>query len=83
MAQTVDVPRLRTIISQPNSGAFSVPILNNPQYAAPESLAVAGLVLMAILLITRYASRYWANIAVRHVSTTLRHSQEEFSELIV
>ena len=42
LAQTVDAPRLRAIISQPNSGSISVPLLNNSQYAAPEKSGNVG-----------------------------------------
>lgn len=64
LAQTVDAPKLRLMISQQSSGPISVPMLDNPNYAAPANLAVAGLVLIVILLITRYATGFWANIAV-------------------
>lgn len=63
-AQTVDIPKLRTILSEQNPVSLAVPMLNNPKYAAPENLAVAGFVLLVILLITRYAKGFWSNIAV-------------------
>jgi xanthine permease len=48
LAQSVDAGRL----------------IDNPNYAAPGNLAVAGFVLLVILMITRYAKGFWANIAV-------------------
>ncbi|MEP6918967.1 MAG: nucleobase:cation symporter-2 family protein, partial [Acidobacteriota bacterium] len=65
LAQRVDAPRLRAIVEGSNPGApITVPMIDNPAYASLPHLAVAALVLIVILLITRYARGFAANIAV-------------------
>ena len=41
-----------------------VPMLDNPNYGSLENMAIAGFVLVAILLITRYTRGFIANISV-------------------
>jgi uric acid transporter len=41
-----------------------IPQANNPNYAALDNLAIAGFVLVAILLISKYGSGFMANISV-------------------
>ena len=45
-------------------GPLRVPMIDNPDYAALDHLAVACLVLVVILLIIRYLRGFLANIAV-------------------
>ncbi len=44
--------------------AGPIPMLNNPNYGALDNLAVAGVVLVAILLLVKFARGFVANIAV-------------------
>lgn len=45
-------------------GAVPPKMIPNPAYAAPDNLALALFVLVAILLITKYGKGFWSNIAV-------------------
>lgn len=67
-AQRVDVPRLEALLASRPAGAttmpLTVPMVDNPAYAALDHLAVAAFVLVVILLITRYLRGFLANIAV-------------------
>lgn len=73
-AQSVDVPRLVAMVdaakasaeaaSAPIKLAGPIPMVNNPGYGALDNLAVAGLVLLAILLLVKFGRGFVANIAV-------------------
>jgi uracil-xanthine permease len=75
LAQSVDVPKLAAMVDSARSVAAAasvpltrlpgpVPMLDNPNYGALDNLAVAGFVLLVILLISRYAKGFVANISV-------------------
>ena len=75
MAQSVDVPKLATMVDGARSAAAAasaplaklpgpVPMLDNPNYGALDNMAIAGFVLLVILLISRYARGFLANISV-------------------
>jgi NCS2 family nucleobase:cation symporter-2 len=79
LAQSVDVPKLVAMVdaakavqatavaagaSAPLKLAGPVPMLNNASYGALDNLAVAAFVLAVILLISRYAKGFVANISV-------------------
>jgi uric acid transporter len=73
-AQSVDVPRLVAMVDAAKAGAEAasapiklagpIPMVNNPGYGALDNLAVAGLVLLAILLLVKFGRGFVANIAV-------------------
>jgi xanthine/uracil permease len=44
--------------------AGPIPMVNNPNYGALDNLAIAGLVLVAVLLLVRYGKGFISNIAV-------------------
>jgi len=44
--------------------AGPIPMLDNPNYASLDNMAIAGLVLLAILLLLKYGKGFLANIAV-------------------
>jgi uracil-xanthine permease len=60
IAQRVDMTKLQSM----PAGQTVVPMVDNPNYAALDHLAVAIFVLLVILLIIRYLRGFWANIAV-------------------
>jgi uric acid transporter len=75
LAQSVDVPKLAAMVDSARSAAAAasaplvklpgpVPMLDNPNYGALDNMAVAGFVLLVILLISRYAKGFVANISV-------------------
>jgi len=75
MAQSVDVPKLAAMVDTARATAAAasaplaklpgpVPMLDNPAYGALDNLAVAAFVLAVILLISRYARGFLANISV-------------------
>ena len=80
LAQGVDVPKLvamvdgakqaaATAASTPAASAPAlrlgpIPMLDNPNYGALDHLAIAGFVLIVILLIARYAKGFLANVSV-------------------
>ncbi|MBK6470709.1 MAG: purine permease [Betaproteobacteria bacterium] len=75
MAQSVDVPKLATMVDGARAAAAAasaplaklpgpVPMLDNPNYGALDNMAIAGFVLLVILLISRYARGFLANISV-------------------
>ena len=75
LAQSVDVPKLAAMVDSARSAAAAasaplaklsgpVPMLDNPGYGALDHMAIAGFVLVVILLISRYARGFLANISV-------------------
>ena len=74
LAQSVDVPKLVAMVDQakgvaaaasaPVKLAGPLPMADNPNYGSLENMAIAAFVLVAILLITRYAKGFIANISV-------------------
>jgi uracil-xanthine permease len=74
LAQNLDVPKLVTMVDQAKASAAAasapiklpgpLPMVDNPNYGSLENMAIAAFVLVAILLITRYARGFIANISV-------------------
>jgi uric acid transporter len=75
LAQSVDVPKLAAMVDSARAAAAAasaplaklagpVPMLDNPGYGALDNMAIAGFVLAVILLISRYARGFVANISV-------------------
>ncbi len=75
LAQSVDLPKLAAMVDSARAAATAasmplaklpgpVPMLDNPVYGALDNMAVAGFVLLVILLISRYAKGFVANISV-------------------
>jgi uric acid transporter len=80
LAQGVDVPKLVAMVDGAKATAAAaaasgtaapalklpgpIPMLDNPNYGALDNMAVAGFVLIAILLLVRYGRGFIANIAV-------------------
>lgn len=74
MAQSVDVPKLVAMVdaakataeaaSAPVKLAGPIPMTNNPGYGALDNMAIAGAVLVFILLLVKYAKGFVANISV-------------------
>jgi uric acid transporter len=75
LAQSVDVPKLAGMVDSARAAATAasapltklpgpVPMLDNPNYGALDNMAIAGFVLVVILLISRYARGFLANISV-------------------
>lgn len=74
MAQSVDVPKLVAMVdaakataeaaSAPVKLAGPIPMANNPAYGALDNMAIAGAVLLFILLLVKYAKGFVANISV-------------------
>jgi len=75
LAQSVDVAKLAAMVDSARSAAAAasapfvklpgpVPMLDNPNYGALDNMAIAGFVLAVILLISRYARGFVANISV-------------------
>ncbi len=60
MAQRADIAKIQSM----PAGQTVIPMIENPSYAALDQLAIAGFVLVVILLIIRYLKGFWANIAV-------------------
>ncbi len=52
-----------TLPSVPKGLALA-PSVDNPLYAAPVNIAVSAIVLVAILVISRFAKGFWSNISV-------------------
>ena len=73
-AQSVDVPKLVAMVDSAKAAAAAasaplklagpVPMVNNPGYGALDNLAVAGAVLVAVLLLVKYGRGFIGNIAV-------------------
>jgi NCS2 family nucleobase:cation symporter-2 len=80
LAQSVDVPKLVAMVDGAKATAAAaaasgaapaalklpgpIPMLDNPNYGALDNMAIAGFVLVAILLLVRYGRGFVANIAV-------------------
>jgi uracil-xanthine permease len=75
LAQGPDVPKLVAMVDSAKAAAAAagaeltrlpgpIPMVDNPTYGALDDLAVAALVLAVILLITKYARGFVANISV-------------------
>lgn len=74
MAQSVDVPKLVAMVDAAKATAEAasapvklpgpIPMTNNPGYGALDNMAVAGAVLVFILLLVKYAKGFVANISV-------------------
>ncbi len=74
MAQSVDVPKLVAMVDAAKATAEAasapvklpgpIPMTNNPAYGALDNMAVAGAVLLFILLLVKYAKGFVANISV-------------------
>ena len=75
LAQSVDVPKLAAMVDTARAAATAasaplaklagaVPMLDNANYGALDTMAVAAFVLAVILLISRYAKGFVANISV-------------------
>jgi uric acid transporter len=74
LAQSVDVPKLIAMVDGVKAAASAsgaslklpgpIPMVDNPGYGALDNLAIAGAVLVFILLLVRYAKGFVANISV-------------------
>jgi uric acid transporter len=74
LAQNVDVPKLVAMVdavkataqaaSAPVKLGGPIPMADNPNYGALDNLAIAGAVLVFILLLVRYTRGFVANISV-------------------
>jgi uracil-xanthine permease len=74
LAQGVDVPKLVAMVdaakataeaaSAPVKLAGPIPMVDNPNYGALDNMAVAGIVLLFILLLVRFTKGFVANISV-------------------
>jgi uracil-xanthine permease len=74
LAQSTDVPQLVSMVDSAKAAAAAasapvklvgpIPMLDNPNYASLENMAIAGFVLLAIVLMVKYAKGFVANIAV-------------------
>jgi NCS2 family nucleobase:cation symporter-2 len=74
LAQSTDVPKLVAMVDSAKAAAAAasapvrlvgpIPMLDNPNYASLENMAIAGFVLLAIVLMVKYAKGFVANIAV-------------------
>ena len=74
LAQSTDVPKLVAMVdsakataaaaSAPVKLAGPIPMVDNPNYGSLENMAVAGFVLLSILLLVKYTKGFIANISV-------------------
>jgi uric acid transporter len=74
LAQSVDVPKLVAMVDGAKAAAQSasapvrlpgpIPMVDNPNYAALDNMAIAGAVLVFILLLVKYMKGFIANISV-------------------
>ncbi|MBL8307411.1 MAG: purine permease [Rubrivivax sp.] len=75
LAQSVDVPKLAALVDAARAAAAAastplvklpgpVPMVDNPGYGALDNMAIAAFVLVVILLISRHARGFVANISV-------------------
>ncbi len=74
LAQRTDVPKLVAMVDAAKANAAAagtgelklgpIPMVDNPGYGALDNLAIAGFVLLVVLLLVKYGRGFWANIAV-------------------
>ncbi len=74
LAQRTDVPKLAAMVDTARANAAAagttelklgpIPLVDNPAYGALDNLAIAGFVLLVILLLVKYGRGFLANIAV-------------------
>ena len=74
LAQSTDVPKLVAMVDSAKAAAAAasapvklagpIPMLDNPNYGSLENMAIAGAVLVFILLLVKYAKGFIANISV-------------------
>lgn len=73
MAQSVDVPRLVAMVDSARAAAGEqaitrlpgpIPMVDNPNYGSLENMAIAGFVLVVVLLLVKYTRGFVANISV-------------------
>jgi uracil-xanthine permease len=74
LAQSVDVPKLVAMVDSAKAAAEAasapvrlpgpIPMVDNPNYGALDNMAVAGAVLVFILLLVKYCRGFIANISV-------------------
>ena len=73
LAQRTDVPKLLEMVDKAREAAVAasaplalgpIPMVNNPGYGSLENLAIAGAVLVFILLLVKYTRGFIANISV-------------------
>jgi uric acid transporter len=80
LAQSPDVPKLVAMVDKAKAGVAAavaagasapalklpgpIPMLDNPNYGALDNMAIAGFVLIVVLLLVKYAKGFVANISV-------------------
>jgi NCS2 family nucleobase:cation symporter-2 len=73
LAQRTDVPKLVEMVDKAKASAAAasapitlgpIPMLDNPNYGSLENMAIAGAVLVFILLLVKYTRGFIANISV-------------------
>jgi NCS2 family nucleobase:cation symporter-2 len=74
LAQSVDVPKLVAMVDGAKAAAQAasapvrlpgpIPMVDNPAYGALDNMAIAGAVLLFILLLVKYCKGFIANISV-------------------
>lgn len=74
LAQSVDVPKLVAMVDAAKATAAAasapvvlpgpIPMIDNPNYGRLDNLAIAGIVLVVILLLVKYMKGFIANISV-------------------
>jgi len=74
LAQSTDVPKLVAMVDSAKAAAAAasapvklagpIPMVDNPNYGSLENMAVAGFVLLSILLLVKYTKGFIANISV-------------------
>jgi NCS2 family nucleobase:cation symporter-2 len=73
LAQRTDVPKLVEMVDKAKAAAASasapislgpIPMLDNPNYGALDHMAIAGFVLVVVLLLVKYTRGFIANISV-------------------
>lgn len=73
LAQRTDVPKLLSMVEAAKEAALvkgaqitlgKIPMVDNPSYGALDNLAIAGFVLLVVLLLVKYGRGFMSNIAV-------------------
>jgi NCS2 family nucleobase:cation symporter-2 len=74
LAQRTDVPKLVAMVDSAKASAAAagstelklgpIPMVDNPGYGALDNLAIAGFVLLVVLLLVKYGKGFVSNIAV-------------------